>query len=265
MKSKTLLCVLLTLITLMAACAPVGPASVPHTEPDYWPTEDWQSSTPEAQGMDSAPLAEMLEEITTEGTSIHSVLVIRNGYVVTEAYFHPYQRNTKIHIQSVTKSVIGMLIGKAIADGYITSVDEKLLSVYQDRVFQNHSEDKDAIQLKHLLSMSSGLSCSELFSSGPHMEQSPDWVQFFLDTPMADEPGKVFGYCNGNAHLLSAILEKTTGMSTRVYANQELLEPLGIPSVEETEFRFTFRGDELQVAVEPVIFGGETWLLQGSR
>jgi Beta-lactamase class C and other penicillin binding proteins len=57
-----------------------------------------------------------------------------------------------------------------------------------------------------------------------------------LDRPMTDTPGKVFGYCNGNAHLLSSILEKTTGMSAREYANQELFKPLGIPPASEADW-----------------------------
>jgi CubicO group peptidase (beta-lactamase class C family) len=186
--------------------------------------------------MDSAQLADMLEKISASETNIHSVLVIRNGYLVTEAYFPPYTRDTKMHIQSVTKSVISILVGKAIDDGFIKSTDEKLVDFYQDRVFENKNQEKDAIHLKHLLSMSSGIACSEILSSEPQMEQSSDWVQFFLDSPLAGEPGKVFGYCNGNAHLLSSILEETTGISAREYANQVLFRPLGIPSVAESDW-----------------------------
>jgi CubicO group peptidase (beta-lactamase class C family) len=219
-----------------AGCGPSKSVSIQVPEPDYWPTSGWQSSTPEAQGMDSAQLADMLEDISENETSIHSVLVIRNGYMVTEAYFHPYTRDTKMHIQSVTKSVIGMLVGKAISDGYIKSDDEKLLDFYPNRIFANPSRQKSSIRLKHLLSMSSGLDCAEFSSSGPSMEQSSGWVQFMLDLPMTDGPGKRFGYCNGNAHLLSSILEKSTGMSTREYANQELFELLGIPIVAESDW-----------------------------
>lgn len=241
MKAKTVLCVLLALITWMAACAPLNTVTVP--EPDDWPTEGWQNSTPEAQGMDSAQLANMLEDIASKETNIYSVLVIRNGYLVTEAYFPPYTRDTKMHIQSVTKSVIGMLVGRAISDGFIKGPDEKLVDFYQNRVFENRDHEKDAIRLKHLLSMSSGLACSEILSSGPQMEQSSGWVQFVLDSTLAEEPGKMFGYCNGNAHVLSAILEKTTGMSTREYANQVLFEPLGIPAVDES----TWTGDPQKI------------------
>jgi CubicO group peptidase (beta-lactamase class C family) len=219
----------------IAGCSPTKSIAIPVAEPDYWPTAGWRSSTPEAQDMDSRLLAEMIEDISTDGTSIHSVLVIRNGYLVAEAYVHPYTRDTKMHIQSVTKSVIGALVGKAIGDGYIKSADEKLLDFYPNRVFEIPGGRKDSIQLKHLLSMSSGLDCQE-FSGGPSMEQTQGWVQFMLDLPVTSTPGKVFSYCNGNAHLLSSILELSTGMSAREYANQELFEPLGIPDVSETDW-----------------------------
>jgi CubicO group peptidase (beta-lactamase class C family) len=232
---KTILSCLLILVVLITGCTSQETISVQVPEQAYWPTAGWQSSTPEAQGMDSGLLAQMLEDIETNGTSIHSVLVIRNGYLVTEAYFHPYTRDTKVHIQSVTKSVIGMLVGKAINEGTIKSEDEKLVDFYQNEVFENPNGKKNSVQLKHLLSMSSGLDCQE-FSSGPSMEQTASWVQFMLDRPMSAAPGNVFGYCNGNAHLLSSILEKSTGMNAREYANQKLFRPLGIPDVSEADW-----------------------------
>jgi CubicO group peptidase (beta-lactamase class C family) len=222
-------------ILLVTACASPRSVSVEVPEPEYWPTAGWKSSTPEAQGMDSELLASMIEDFTANDTSIYSLLVIRNGYMVTEAYFHPYMRDTKMHIQSVTKSVIGILVGKSIKDGYIKSENEKLVNFYQNRIFDNPSQRKNSIQLKHLLSMSSGLDCQE-FSSGTSMEQTQGWLQFMLDLPVSSTPGKAFGYCNGNAHLLSSILEKSTGMSAREYANQTLFRPLGIPAVDELDW-----------------------------
>jgi len=236
MTPRTIVCIFLTLILLITGCTPAESVSVQAPEPDYWPTAGWQSSTPEAQGMDSTLLAEMLAGIKANQSQIHSILVVRNGYMVTEAYFHPYARDTKMHIQSVTKSVIGMLVGKAIGDGYIPSEDEKLVDFYPDRIYQNQGRAKSSIRLKHLLSMSSGLDCQEFSPSGPRMEESSGWVQFMLDLPMAGSPGKAFEYCNGNAHLLSSILEKSTGMSAREYANQALFQPLGISTVDELDW-----------------------------
>ena len=228
--------VLMAMFVLLAACAPAQSISVPVPEPDYWPTSGWQSSTPEAQGMDSSLLVNMLENISAEQSKIYSILVVRNGYLVTEAYFHPYTRQTKHHVQSVTKSVIGMLVGKAIDLGSIKSAHETLVSFFPGRVFTNSSEKKDSIQLAHLLSMSSGLDCAEFSPSGPSMEQSASWVSFMLDLPVVSTPGEKFGYCNGNAHLLSSILEKTIGMTAREYANQELFQPLGIAPVDAADW-----------------------------
>jgi CubicO group peptidase (beta-lactamase class C family) len=230
---KTFISWLLIGLVTLAGCASPKSIFVQVPEPDYWPTTDWKSSTsPEAQGMDSGLLAQMLEDISANKTGIHSVLVIRNGYMVTEAYFHPYTRDTKMQIQSVTKSVIGALVGIAVKEGNIKSANEKLISFFPDRTSANPSQNKDSIRLKHLLSMSSGFPCQEFINSGQSMEQASSWVQFMLDLPVDTPPGKTFSYCDGNPHLLSAIIKNTTGMNAREFANQKLFKPLGIPAVE---------------------------------
>ena len=236
MTSRAFLGILLILILFTTGCTSTKSIAIQVPEPHYWPTAGWQNTAPEAQGMDSVLLAQMLEDISANETSIYSVLVIRNGYLVTEAYFHPYTRNTKMHIQSVTKSVIGMLVGRAITSEYIKDADVKLSEFYKVDLFENPDKQKNSIQLKHLLSMSSGLDCQEFSGSGPSMEQTDAWVKFMLDRPMVAGPGETFGYCNGNAHLLSAIVEKSTGMSAREFANLELFKYLGISSVAESDW-----------------------------
>lgn len=126
--------------------------------------------------MDSNLLAQMLEDIATTQTRIHSILVIRNGYSLVDVYNHPYTSETSVHIQSVTKTVLGMLVGKAIGEGVIKSENEKLFDYYRYRLLRNPSAQKDAIQLKDLLSMSSGLDCQEFSSTDPVREQSSDWA-----------------------------------------------------------------------------------------
>jgi hypothetical protein len=79
---------LVLIFVATAGCAAPASVTVPLHQPDYWPTDGWQAASPESQGMDSAVLADTLEGISVEGTAIQSVLVIRNGYLVTEAYFH---------------------------------------------------------------------------------------------------------------------------------------------------------------------------------
>lgn len=235
MKRILKLVILLSFMALSSACAAPKPASTSVAEPAYWPTAGWQTATPESQGMDSNKLAQMLEQIAANQINFHSILVIRNGYLVSETYFQPYTAQTREHVQSVTKSITGALVGIAVMEKQIKSVDETLLSYFPDHRIANPSREKESIQIKDLLSMSSGLDCQE-FSEGPTMEQAPNWVQYVLDLPAYAPPGETFRYCNGNAHLLSAIIEKSTGLNTREYANRKLFNRLGIQPVEATNW-----------------------------
>lgn len=232
---RKLLCCFL-MVLLIASCTPQQTVSVAVSAPAAWPTTGWQTASPESQGMDSALLADMLDQIDDSHANLYSLLVVRNGVLVTEYYAHPYTAETATHIQSITKSVIGMLVGRAVQTGAIMSADETLVSFFPGRVNANNSREKESITLRHLLSMSSGLDCREFSADDPKMEQSNAWVQFMLDLPVVSTPGKKFNYCNGSAHLLSAIIEKSTGMSAREFANAEMFAPLGIPEVSAEDW-----------------------------
>ncbi len=199
----------------------------------YWPTEGWQTSTPEQQGIDSEKLAETLDYIREEDVNIHSLLLIRNGYVVTDAYFYPFAEGSIHDTASVTKSFTSTLTGIAISEGHIAGVEQPVLEFFPERSVENLDSRKEAMTLEDLLTMRSGFECvndpSEITLT--QMRESPDWVQFTLDLPMADEPGTRFVYCSNNAHLLSGIIRETTGMSELDYANESLFGPLGIRNV----------------------------------
>ncbi len=112
-----LLALLLLLVYLVfpaafeSLAATVGLASRPRV--DYFPTQGWRSSTPEAQGIDSSKLADMLLAIRGKNIPVHSFLMIRNGYVVVDATFYPYDGQNVHNVASVTKSVMTTLIGIA--------------------------------------------------------------------------------------------------------------------------------------------------------
>jgi CubicO group peptidase (beta-lactamase class C family) len=197
--------------------------------PQTWPTNGWQTTTPEEQGFDSLKLAEGLSAIQKAGIPIHSLLIIRNGRILLEAYFYPYDGQAPHSTSSVTKSITTTLIGIAADQGKL-SLDDRMVSFFPEYTIANLDARKKAITIRHLASMSAGMECS-----GPpdeltvaEMEASPNWVQFALDRPMADEPGKKWNYCGLWMHLLSAILEKATGMPAQEFARINLFEPLGI-------------------------------------
>ncbi len=193
-------------------------------------------STPEEQGMNSETLAEGIEFLITnrETYRVHSVVVIRNGRVVLDARFYPFSSEWRHDIASVTKSFTSTLIGIAIDRGYIAGVDVPVLGFFPDLTIANRVPRKERMTLEHLLTMRSGFACDPSNSEATltQMTSSADWVQFALDLPMADEPGARYVYCSPNVHLLSAILQRATGMTTLEFAQQHLFRPLRILDVE---------------------------------
>ncbi|MGB7114513.1 MAG: serine hydrolase domain-containing protein, partial [Anaerolineales bacterium] len=156
--------------------------------------------------MDSEPLVQMLAQIEQENYKIDSVLVVRNGYLVLDAYVYPFRPGETHILYSVTKSVVSALIGIAIEQGYIESLDQHGLDFFPDREVKNLDEYKEAMTLEHLLTMTSGLECrdSYLYNNRglEEMQKSDDWIQYVLDLPMEAPPGTKFEYCNGVSMLL---------------------------------------------------------------
>src|SRR5687768_3397482 len=111
--------VLLCILNVILASCSSSPATVPPSNVPtltsatgiYWPTEAWRTSTPEEQGMDSQRLAQMLAAIQGQHLNLHSLLIIRNGYLVSETYFGVYQQDTRHELYSCTKSFVSTLIG----------------------------------------------------------------------------------------------------------------------------------------------------------
>jgi CubicO group peptidase (beta-lactamase class C family) len=223
------LAILLALIVLIYP-RPRGPED--SAAPAYWPTQGWRTSTPEEQGIDSAKLADALLTIRGKNIQVHSLLLIRNGYAVVDAYFYPYD-GVRVHdLASVTKSVTTTLIGIAADQGKLR-LDKPMLSFFSDRPIANRDASKERITVRHLVSMTSGLECTRERDEATlkDMVASDDWVQFVLDRKVMWEPGTQFVYCSPGSHLLSAILQQATGMTALEFARHSLFEPLGIRDV----------------------------------
>ena len=202
----------------------------------YWPDEKWRVYTPEEQGMSSEILAAMVEKIQLTPNSIDSVMIIKNGYVVLDVYFYPFQEDTAHIIHSCTKSIMSTLIGIAIDKGYIKDINQGLLDFFPHISPANMTLTKKNITLGNILTMSTGLDSKDSYKywwAGLFkMEKSRDWTKYMLDLPMKEEPGSRFEYSNGASYLLSAILQKTTGMRSLDFAKKYLFNPLGIQKVK---------------------------------
>jgi CubicO group peptidase (beta-lactamase class C family) len=206
-----------------------GASPTQDATPLTWPTHEWQVSTPEAEGMDSKELAQLVGWGTF--CSFDSLLVVRHGKIIAEAYYAPYAAGIPHAQYSVTKSVIGTLTAIALKEGLLDSPSHPVLDFFDRHRIANVDQRKEAITVQHLLDMTSGLEWKQStisFESNIEMERSPNWVQYILDRPMASVPGVTFNYSDANAHLLSAIITKLTGMSALEYGKAKLFGPLGI-------------------------------------
>lgn len=210
-------------------------------EPDYWPTEEFKTSTPEEQGMDSAKLVELLEfyqeqENENPEISIDSITIVRNGYQVMDAYLNPmFPKDSKHVIHSCTKSILSALIGIAIDQGNINSVEEPVISFFEAKELEISDPGIAEVTLQDLLTMQTGIRSQDsylyryrgLFAA----MATDDWVASVFELPMDTDPGKRFDYSNLSSFLLSAIIQETTGMDTLSFAYEHLFGPMGIDDV----------------------------------
>ncbi|MHA1906043.1 MAG: serine hydrolase domain-containing protein [Candidatus Thorarchaeota archaeon] len=235
-RAGTLLLLVFTLIILTGPNQMVA-AMMQQAGPDYWPTDEWQSATPESRGMNSSRLNEMLSIAVDEDIPLHSLLVVKDGYLVMEEYPRTaFSSNTTHFLYSCTKSISSVMIGIAMNQGYIDNVSQKVLDFFPDRTFENMDSRKEAMTLEDLLTMRPGIEWDEWdvpYSDGNNdyiqMMTNPDPISFVLDRPMVSDPGTDWVYCGGASHLLSAIVNVTTGKNALQLAQESLFSTIGIP------------------------------------
>ncbi len=225
--------VLSVLIVVLLGTFLMVPAQVSATERDYWPTDEWQLSTPEAQGMSSSILNQTSTYIENGETLMHSILVIRHGYIVFEEYYSSYHKDRRHIIFSCTKSLTSTLIGIAIEEGFINGTDDFIIDYFQGYNISEADSQLDQITIEHLLTMTSGLDWSEDGGDNDYysMGFSDNWVEFVLNRPMVADPGVVFQYNTGGSHLLAAILNISTGMTPLSFGEEYLFNPIGIEDI----------------------------------
>jgi len=212
-----------------SAAEPNGASS-----PEIWPTKAWQVSTPEEQGMDSASLARLIESVGTYKQD--SLMIVRHGKIVAEAYYAPYVAGVSHDLRSVTKSIVSTLTAIELQHGLLDSVDHPVIDLFPDKQIANIDDNKKAMTVQSLLDMTSGIDWQEKAYTPDEtimrMYRSPDRTEFVLSQPMSSAPGTAFYYNSGNPYVLSALITKKTGQSAFDFAKKELFEPLGIKSAK---------------------------------
>jgi CubicO group peptidase (beta-lactamase class C family) len=172
------------------------------------------------EGFDPVRLATAERRFATT-PGLVSVLAARHGRLVFEHYYLGATGRQEQNVFSVTKSVISALIGIALARGELHGLDQRLVSLFPEKLDGDSDPGVRTITIRDLLTMSSGYRETSIHFTD-------DWVRTLLNRPVESTPGTVFSYDDGSAHLLSAVLMRATGLSASALARRELFAPLGI-------------------------------------
>ena len=198
------------------------------------PSPSLPRSTPEAQGIRSAGIIEFLDEIdrlnqrapgdqATVTPEFHSLMIVRNGYVVAEGWWEPYSADRNHALFSLSKSFTSTAAGFAIEEGYF-DLDDPVISFFPDKHPETVSPNLEAMTVRHLLTMSTGQPVDD--------RTSEDWVRTFLSLPVETEPGSQFRYSTSATFMVSAIIQETTGQTVMDFLQPRFFEPLGITGME---------------------------------
>lgn len=163
-------------------------------------------------------------EIINDFDQVRAILVATDDRIVFEQYYGTDQ-DAYWGMQSITKSVVSTLVGIALEEGLIGSIDDTLAQLLP-RYANVMSPAVAGTTLRQLLTMTAGFPSGDEVLA-PAFTRSEDWAREILTSPEAP-PGERFLYSNGTSHLLAALLEETTGTSALDFARSRLFGPLGI-------------------------------------
>ena len=161
-------------------------------------------------------------------TRTHAFIVIRDNQVLAEDYFNGFARDSLCTAWSLSKSVTSALVGIAIAEGYIKSLDDPIVNYLPELKDQGFG----AITIRNLVTMGSGIQYRISFFPWDEFVLAgyyPDIRQLLLtDLKIMEPPGQSFHYNNFNTELIGMILERTTGRAPSQYLQEKIWKPIGM-------------------------------------
>ncbi len=179
---------------------------------------------------------ELKQIIASEYSNVAGIIIQKNGLKVFEEYFNGFAADDAVHVFSVTKSVISVLIGIAIDQGHILSTDQLILDYFPDYTVMPGEKIIQSITIKDLLTMTAPYK----YEDEPYEAffTSDKWLDFALDLLGGEKPAGDFLYTAIiGAHILSGILVKAVGRSVLEFAAEHLFVPLGINVTDNVVFR----------------------------
>ena len=224
---------------------PIGPLSAA--------APDWVRASPAEAGF-APDLEARLDKLIADKRAwgLHGVVVVRNDKLVLERYFEAednargrdlgkvaFKPETLHDMRSVSKSVVGLLYGIALAQGKVPAPEAPLYASFPEYADLAASAGRDRLTIHHVLTMTMGTDWDE--SSIPYsnpanseiaMDLAPDRFRYILERRVVMEPGKRWTYCGGATALLARIIAKGAGKPLHAFAREALFDPLGFGPTE---------------------------------
>ncbi len=229
------------IISLLSACGP-SPADLETV--DYTPvsSDQWDVSTPAEQGLDPELVAELYYN-ASQLESIYSLLVFKNGYLVAEDYFNIGSATQRVNIHSVTKSITSALVGIALEQGCLTSLDQKMMEFFPELASRITDPRKNQITIRQMLEMRAGYPWEESTSELLDLLFSGFRPSDLVNVPLNRDPGTSGEYSNLTSHLLGVIVARACGTDLKSFAQEHLFDPLGItPTFWQTDWEGNYLG-----------------------
>jgi CubicO group peptidase (beta-lactamase class C family) len=214
---------------MLVGCIPSSPSIEDLETVEYKPLsgDDWEVSTPAEQGLDPMLVAEVYYNADKLET-IYSLLVIQNGHLIAERYFNEGSVDQKARLQSATKSYTSALVGIALEQGSLSSVDQKMLDFFPEVADQITDPRKKQITIRDLLQMRAGYPWEETDPALWDGLLSGYYVPLIEGFPLITDPGTEFHYSNLTSNWLGIIIDRTTGTNLKAYAEENLFLPIGV-------------------------------------
>jgi len=221
-----------------------------------------QRATPEAVGISSRAILAFVDEAEATLDELHSFMLLRHGKVAAEGWWKPYAPHLPHMLFSLSKSFTSTAIGLAVAEGRL-SIDDPVLKFFPEEAPPSPSENLKAMRLRQLLSMSTGH--QEDTTGRMASAEDGNWVRAFLSLPVEHKPGTHFVYNSGATYMLSAVIQKVTGVTLLEYLKPRLFEPLGIenPTWETCPRGINVGGWGLSIRTEDIARFGQLLLQKG--
>ena len=221
-------------LLLLVGCGATPVEPVPQDGATYWPAAEWRRASPAQVGLDPGRIAGLVTRLRgNQIPSIHSLLMVRQGYLAVEEYFNGSSAGSVHTLQSVTKSVTSLLVGIALEQGAVASVSSPVVGFFPEYPdLLNLDDRKRAMTLRDILTMRTGLDWSEDPYEGSPLQAlnatHTEWIRFVLDWPMRETPGTRFEYNSGGVIVLGGVIYNTTGVAADQFARTNLFDPIGV-------------------------------------